>query len=168
MIAALWALARRLAPAAAAPWLAALQAEAGYDSDRRRGRWLWAAFGCALRLRVRAHAATLAAAALVVATVAVDWRSGAVLPAMLLVAATAAVLAAGRCTAPGYATLLAGALLPAAHALAHLDRALWPWYQFAPFRPGDWGVLALLFVPAWIGARIGGAVRAFKPAAARL
>jgi len=141
----LWRVIMALAPADKAQWITAMRAEAAaLPQDSDSVIWLRGATWAALRLRWSDTGYATEAAALAAAMIAVDWLSGAALPAILFIAITALVIIS-RCRHHVWpATVVAGGTLPLAHYLANLDRSLWPYYQFKPLDRSDWLILALL------------------------
>lgn len=130
-----------LAPPKDREWIAAMLAETQSLADGERLLWHVGAGRVALAMRIRHWAPTLEASALAVLMIAVDWASGALLPALILIAASAAILTrASRGSAA--ALMVTAGILPLAHALANWLPQLRPHYQYAALDLRDWCILA--------------------------
>jgi len=131
-----------VAPAHRREWIAAMFSEAHHLQGRERISWYAAAAGMAFASRVSHSALFIEAIALAMIMIAVDWTSGALLPALLLIGLSAAVLTRVSASRSRAAVLVAGGTLPLTHAIANWVPQLRPHYQYAPLDLRDWTILA--------------------------
>jgi hypothetical protein len=155
----LWRAAMRIAPRGQRGWIAAIRAEAATLSGGQEAGWITGAFASALRLRVAEWSYAREAVPIIIAMIMIDWFSGAALPAVFLIMTIGCLLAWRAPTKIWTATLVAGGALPLAHAVANLDRELWPSYQFAPLDGRDAATLMTLFFPAYVAALVSANLR---------
>lgn len=148
-----------IAPARSRDWIAAMLVEAEHLSPSLRLLWMTSALIVALRLRARDWQHLWLAAGLAGAMIAVDWRSGALTPALLLIALSAALLTRGVRKAELLPSLVASGTLPLAHAGANWVPALWPSYQYQPLNPRDWLILGLIAAIGLCSVQLAVAIR---------
>ena len=130
-----------IAPKLSREWIAAMLTEADHVPNGDRVAWHAGAVRLALAARVRHWSFPLSGGALALAMLAVDWTSGALLPALALIALSAAVLTRGPKNEGG-ALVVAAGTLPVAHAIANWMPILRPHYQYASLDRWDWAILA--------------------------
>ena len=137
-------------------WIAAMRTEASLSQPSpERFRWFAGALTCAVRLCITAHDASLVAGFLIATMIAVDWSRGDAGSAILFIAASSVVLVWRKPEQITRATLIAGGVLPLAHAVANYNPALWPYYQCERLDWVDWIILISLFLPAYAAAQAG-------------
>lgn len=147
----LWRLLIAMAPSDRAHWIIAMRAEAeALPQESGSLSWLSGAAWNAMKLRWSETGYATEATALAGTMIAVDWISGSALPALVLITATSLLIVSRRPHHVLPATVIAGGTLPIAHAVANLDRALWPHYQFRPLDGRDWMILSLVPLAAYI------------------
>lgn len=152
----LWRVAELIVPPAEIEWIAAMRSEASLSQPgSERFRWFAGALTSAVRLRIAAHDANLAAGFLIALMIAIDWSRGDAGFAILFIAASSVMLVWRKPEQITRATLIAGGMLPLAHAVANFNPSLWPYYQCQRLGGFDWMVLISLFLPAYAAARAG-------------
>jgi len=135
-----------IAPPHNRDWTEAMVAEAYDLRGRERLNWYVDAVWVAMALRIRAWGGLLQAGSIAFLLLVVDWTSGALIPALALIALSAAILTRSSTHHGRRALLVAAGTLPAAHAIANWVPALRPHYQFAPLDLRDWAILAAVAV----------------------
>lgn len=148
----------RLTPVRGQEWIAAILAEADYleEADERMG-WCVAAAWVAIRQRLIDLAPSLLAITLAAIMILVDWTWGALLPALVLIALSAATI-----RKLANALIVAGATLPVAHAIANWVPFLRPDYQYKPLDVKDWTILAAVAAMGCCAVQVAGILRAAR------
>jgi hypothetical protein len=124
------------------PWIEAILAEADLLPSPERRAWQLAA----ARLALCSWLGSTLPAALAMATalIAVDWLSGALLPAIALMFLAAVILRRGPENGRSVSLAVSAGTLPAAHAFANWVPQLRPHYQYARLDLRDWAILATI------------------------
>lgn len=152
---------RRLILIVASPdtreWIAAMFAEACDIPGPARLGWYVAAARVALGSRMRVWSLALQSGAFALLMFSVDWISGALLPALALIAISAAVLTRNPQRRHA-AFLVAAGTLPLAHAVVNWVPALRPHYQYAPLDLRDWIILAFVAAIGFCAVQISSAL----------
>ncbi len=143
-----------IAPARYADWIKAALAEASTLPQPARFRWYASALLLAFALRLKAWRIPLQALGLALMMVILDWTWGALIPALIAAALSAALLVRELEYGRIAAMIVSAGTLPIAHAVANLVPPLWPHYQYAPLGGRDWMALALFAVAAFCAVRI--------------